>query len=339
MEGEEEEGRAEETETSSKLGRASPRGGGQGGGGGGGGEEAGGGGEGGAGGHGGGGGGGGAGGGGGGEGGAGGRGGGEDTCRQNGLINTHRLGAEPREALLLVYSAPQYQGHVVVNTPQERSSAGGRGGGGGGAPPQLLNPSALLPHQTLSDPRLRPAPGLLLCPESVLRAWGEAGGGDCCETTFIEGLGPDASSSASAASSSMKEALLFADRKFLDFSGEDAKIHTLSYDIDDDDEFQELESDYSSESESEDAFLLMPPRDHLGLSVFSMLCCFWPLGIAAFYLSHETNKAVSKGDFHLASSSSRRALFLAVLSITIGTGIYVGVAVALIAYLSKNHHW
>ncbi|GAA6231357.1 synapse differentiation-inducing gene protein 1-like, partial [Lates japonicus] len=275
----EEESRGEEAETSSKQGRASPRGGGGGGG-----------------------------------------------CRQNGLINTHRLGAEPREALPSVYTAPQYQGHVVVNAPHQQEHSRG--------PPQLLNPSALLPHQAASDPRLRPAPGLLLCPENVLRAWGEAGGGDCCETTFIEGLGPDTSPSAST-----KEALLFADGKFLDFSGEDAKIHTLSYDIDDDDEFQELESDYSSESESEDTFLLMPPRDHLGLSVFSMLCCFCPLGIAAFYLSHETNKAVSKGDFHLASSSSRRALFLAVLSITIGTGIYVGVAVALIAYLSKNHHW
>ncbi|XP_064174285.1 synapse differentiation-inducing gene protein 1 [Anguilla rostrata] len=241
-------------------------------------------------------------------------------CRCNGLINTRSLAVETREGLVSVYSAPQYQGHAVANpSPQPERN----GKGGGGPPPQLLNPSAL-PRAV--DPRFRP--DLILYPESVLKAWGE---GDCCETTFIEDLSPPPPPPA-------KDGLLFADGRFLELAGEDGKIQTLSYDVDEEEEFQELESEYSSDTESEDNFLMMPPRDHLGLSVFSMLCCFWPLGIAAFYLSHETNKAVAKGDFHLASSSSRRALFLAVLSITIGTGIYVGVAVALIAYLSKNNH-
>ncbi|KAJ8250577.1 hypothetical protein COCON_G00224990 [Conger conger] len=192
-------------------------------------------------------------------------------CKCNGLINTRNL-VETREGT--VYSAPQYQGHVVA-----------------------------------VDPRFRP--NLILYPENVFKAWAE---GDCCETTFIEDLSPPPT----------KDGLVFADGKFLDLTAEDGKIQTLSYDVDEEEEFQELESEYSTDTESEDNFLMMPPRDHLGLSVFSMLCCFWPLGIAAFYLSHETNKAVAKGDFHLASSSSRRALFLAVLSITIGTGIYVG---------------
>uniref|UniRef100_A0A452U6T8 Synapse differentiation-inducing gene protein 1 n=1 Tax=Ursus maritimus TaxID=29073 RepID=A0A452U6T8_URSMA len=226
-----------------------------------------------------------------------------DAGKRNGLINTRNFMAESRDGLVSVYPAPQYQSCRVVGSTQ------------------LLDPNTL---QQSVESHFRP--NIILYSEGVLRSWGDGVAADCCETTFIEDRSPT------------KESLEYPDGKFIDLSADDIKIHTLSYDVEEEEEFQELESDYSSDTESEDNFLMMPPRDHLGLSVFSMLCCFWPLGIAAFYLSHETNKAVAKGDFHQASTSSRRALFLAVLSITIGTGIYVGVAVALIAYLSKNNH-
>ncbi|DAA23477.1 synapse differentiation-inducing gene protein 1 [Bos indicus] len=240
-----------------------------------------------------------------------------EASKRNGLINTRSLVAESRDGLVSVYPAPQYQSCRVVGSVASAGPDGARN-----EPlQQLLDPSTL---QQSVESRYRP--NLILYSESVLRPWGDGVAADCCETTFIEDRSPT------------KESLEYPDGKFIDLSPEDIKIHTLSYDVEEEEEFQELESDYSSDTESEDNFLVMPPRDHLGLSVFSMLCCFWPLGIAAFYLSHETNKAVAKGDFHQASTSSRRALFLAVLSITIGTGIYVGVAVALIAYLSKSNH-
>ncbi|OXB68373.1 hypothetical protein ASZ78_015313 [Callipepla squamata] len=187
-----------------------------------------------------------------------------EAGKRNGLINTRNLVAESRDGLVSVYPTPQYQSHRVGSSPSCLEN------GRNDPVQQLLDPNML--QQTVES---HYRPNIILYSENVLRSWGESINSECCETTFIEDRSPT------------KDSLEYPDSKFIDLSADDIKIHTLSYDVEEEEDFQELESDYSSDTESEDNFLMMPPRDHLGLTVFSMLCCFWPLGIAAFYLSHE----------------------------------------------------
>ncbi|XP_057349336.1 transmembrane protein 91, partial [Manis pentadactyla] len=107
----------------------------------------------------------------------------------------------------------------------------------------------------------------------------------------------------------------------------------------------------ASDSGWDGGSLLSPllPHDHLGLAVFSMLCCVWPVGIAASSLAQKgrcedrmrtvacsvhTNEAWAKGDVRGAGAASRRAFLLG--SWLLGWCTYVAALVTLAACLASQ---
>ncbi|KAK1337209.1 hypothetical protein QTO34_001832 [Cnephaeus nilssonii] len=195
-----------------------------------------------------------------------------DAGKRNGLINTRNFMAESRDGLVSVYPAPQYQNCRLLGSAAAATLDSGR------SEPvqQLLDPNTL--QQSVES---HYHPNIILYSEGMLRSWGDGVAADCCETTFIEDRSPTKESLEYPMGSSLTSQLMTSKSTPSPMILESSSLQCALC----------RESNYSSDTESEDNFLMMPPRDHLGLSVFSMLCCFWPLGIAAFYLSHEVRNA------------------------------------------------
>uniref|UniRef100_A0A8B9NE87 Synapse differentiation inducing 1 n=1 Tax=Accipiter nisus TaxID=211598 RepID=A0A8B9NE87_9AVES len=165
-----------------------------------------------------------------------------EAGKRNGLINTRNLVAESRDGLVSVYPTPQYQTHRAGSLSSPSCLENGRND----PVQQLLDPNML--QQTVES---HYRPNIILYSENVLRSWGESIGSECCETTFIEDRSPT------------KDSLEYPDSKFIDLSADDIKIHTLSYDVEEEEDFQELEVRSSTQMSK------LSLRDYL----LVFLCC------------------------------------------------------------------
>lgn len=147
-----------------------------------------------------------------------------EAGKRNGLINTRNLMAENKDGMVSVYPTPQYQSHIVGTISTQTAIDNIKND----PVQQLLDPNML--QQTVES---HYRPNIILYSENVLRSWGENVSVECCETTFIEDRSPT------------KDSLDYPDTKFIDLSSEDIKIHTLSYDVEEEEEFQELEVSFT----------------------------------------------------------------------------------------------
>ncbi|XP_060107345.1 synapse differentiation-inducing gene protein 1-like [Heteronotia binoei] len=75
---------------------------------------------------------------------------------------------------------------------------------------------------------------------------------------------------------------------------------------------------------------------YLALSIFNLLCCCLPLGIAALIYSLRVENATSVGDMNRATSSSRTARTLNIVGIVLGVICIIFIIVIYVVVLSKR---
>ncbi|XP_027868399.1 synapse differentiation-inducing gene protein 1-like [Xiphophorus couchianus] len=82
----------------------------------------------------------------------------------------------------------------------------------------------------------------------------------------------------------------------------------------------------------ESAMQESPVNDYFSYSIFTMVCCFFPLGIAALANSIATRNSIARGERRMAEQSSRWALMMN--HAALGTGIAVfAISTAVIIFL------
>ncbi|XP_061449112.1 synapse differentiation-inducing gene protein 1-like [Rhineura floridana] len=75
---------------------------------------------------------------------------------------------------------------------------------------------------------------------------------------------------------------------------------------------------------------------YLALSIFNMLCCCLPLGIAALVFSVQVKNATHIGDVNQASKSSRTARLLNIIGIVVGAITLIILIVIFAVVLKKK---
>ncbi|KAL8618951.1 hypothetical protein ACOMHN_018334 [Nucella lapillus] len=76
--------------------------------------------------------------------------------------------------------------------------------------------------------------------------------------------------------------------------------------------------------------------DHMGLAIFTTICCCWPLGLVAIMRAHESRRAVERGDVSAANTYSMEARRYSMWAIGGGIVSIVLAVVIIVVIVSSN---
>jgi len=78
------------------------------------------------------------------------------------------------------------------------------------------------------------------------------------------------------------------------------------------------------------------PSNFMSLSLFTCLCCFWPLGIFAILKSREVDDAIRRGDLDAAKEASHTARRLSYYGIGVGIVLMITYTIIHVIFISGH---